>query len=335
MAIRYNLPNCKSYVTAMATKDINKNTKTSLMDELKSIKGVLDADDDNVPLLLDDEEVPVLSDAEDDVPLLLDDDDEVPVLTSPAIEANKASLDAAIRQLESMELSPKANKATASKPASLEEKIRANAAPPLIKDDQQTRIRENPFLKKNVNDSFAESRKHAEEALKSVISHSRAISKPARPAPEESRSAMVSVKDSPADGAIDFTDNQFLKSSSAPQSTAPTAAQKQAAPTATTEKDGSENILKLLDEESEVELDIDEGFGELVDIDVDALIAEKTPAVKTPPAKKPVATPPLKNKSTEKELDQLVDEVIDEYMFILEAALKKKLKEKLPDLLKK
>jgi hypothetical protein len=272
----------------MSSKDTEKKTKTSLMDELKSIKGVLNADDDNIPLLLDDEQA-----ADDNIPVLAGDDD-IPVLTSPdELNANKASLDAAIRQLESMELSPKSNKSRPDKTAK--------------PDDKATMVRENPFIAKNPTDRFAESRKQAEEALKSVISHSRAISQATRP-------PAPAVAEKP----IEFT--------------AEAAAAKVVKPApagADDDENASADILKLLDEEPEVQLDLGDDFDELVDIDVDALINEKTAAAKTSPK----TSPPVKK--TDAQIDAVINEVIEEYMIILEAALKKKLKEKLPDLLKK
>jgi len=318
----------------MTTKDTKQKTKTSLMDELKSIKGVLDTDDDNVPLLLDDklpddDDIPVLAEEDDgDVPILADDDD-VPVLTSSETIANKSSLDAAIRQLESMELSPKAGKVTSGKVESLEEKIRNNAAPPLF-EDKATTVRENPFLKKPT-DRFSESRKQAEEALQSVIAHSRAAAPPNKPAVFESKqpTATPLMEDHHSDSPIDFTDNPFLKASSAavPVSTP----NKSAAPAAAAKEkeDGADEILKLLDEDSGLDIDLGDDFGDLVDIDVDALIAEK-PAPKPPANKqtppKPAAKPASSQTVTGDKLNQLVDEVIDEYLVVLEAALKKKLK---------
>jgi len=314
----------------MTTKDIKQQTKTSLMDELKSIKGVLNSDDDNVPLLLEDEDIPVLADEED-----------VPVLTAPEddLKANQASLDAAIRQLESMEL-PKAGNPPSS--SSLEEKIRNNAAPPAFQD-KATTVRENPFLKKPA-DRFSESRKQAEAALQSVITHSRATAVPPSraSAPEEKRHG-APVTDTLSESSVEFTDNQFLKASSAAPTSVSFSNKKPPSPASKQEEDGSEAILKLLEEESEVHLDLDDDFSDLVDIDVDALIAEQAPvkqapnkAVMPPPARQTTKpAPSIISKPTDEILDAVVDEVVEEYMIILEAALKKKLKEKLPDLLKK
>lgn len=215
----------------MGNKDTEKKTKTSLMDELKSIKGVLNTDDDNIPLLLDDNQTT----GDDDIPVLASDDD-IPVLTSPdEATVNKASLDAAIRQLESMELSPKSTKTRPEKTGGF--------------DDKATTIRENPFINKNPTDRFAESRKQAEEALKSVISHSRAIGQGTRPTP--------AVETKPAKPA-------------------------QVAP-ADTEENAAADILKLLDDEPATEAGKTGDFGELLDIDTDA------PTKKVVPAKKPDA----------------------------------------------
>jgi len=315
----------------MTTKDVKQQTKTSLMDELKSIKGVLNSDDDNVPLLLDDEDIPVLAD-----------EDGVPILTAPEddLKTNQASLDAAIRQLESMELSPRAGKAPS---GSLEEKIRNNAAPPAFQD-KATTVRENPFLKKP-SDRFSESRKQAEAALQAVITHSRttAVPPPKSNTLEEKKHS-APVTDTTSESPVEFTDNQFLKASSAAPTPASFSNKKPQAPASKEEEDGSEAILKLLEEESEVNLDLDDDFGDLVDIDVDALIAEQAPARQVPDNKQMVAPPakpnikpasPTASRPTDAALDDIVNEVVEEYMVILEAALKKKLKEKLPDLLKK
>jgi len=315
----------------MTSKDINNKTKTSLMDELKSIKGVLNTDDDNIPLLLDDEAA-----ADESIPVLAGDDD-IPVLTSPDEAAlNKASLDAAIRQLESMELSPTAAKAKPEKPADLTEKIRNNAAPPLFEDPKfdhkATTVRENPFMSKKPTDRFAESRKQAEEALMSVISHSRAISqqssKPAAAVVAEEKVPVAAPKEQAPQNPIEFT-----AETTAVKPTKPT-------PQTASDEDASADILKLLDEEPAISLDIDDEFGELLDIDVDAMINEKSVsstqdvAAKTT-APKSTGTPSLSSKHIDSQINTIVDEVIDEYMVILEAALRKKLKEKLPDLLKK
>ena len=225
----------------MSSKDIEKKTKTSLMDELKSIKGVLNTDDDNIPLLLDDK---LLDDkqaaSDDDIPVLANDDD-IPVLTSPDdATVNKASLDAAIRQLESMELSPKSTK----------------TRPEKTFDDKATTIRENPFIAKKPTDLFAESRKQAEEALKSVISHSRAMNQPAaRPAAES-------------------------KTTNAEP--APAAAPANATAVNATGEHAAADILKLLDDETPSTASSDKDFGEMVDIDA-AVLASKSavPAKKT------------------------------------------------------
>jgi hypothetical protein len=284
----------------MASKDPNKqSTKTSLMDELKSIKGVLNTDDDNIPLLLDDK---LLDDnGEEDIPVLADDD--IPVLTAPdEAMTNKSSLDAAIRQLESMELAPRASKTRVDKPADIAEQIRSNAAPPLF-DDKATMVRANPFLTKNPTDRFAESRKQAEEALMSVIAHSKSMSSPAKPAAAKAEPQQKPV-----------------------QAAAESVAVKSESMSATVEEDASADILKLLDDESTTS---GSGFGELIDIDVDALANNKPPAQKTIPT---ASTP---GKKTDAQIDAIIDEVVEEYMIILEAALRKKLKEKLPELLKK
>lgn len=295
----------------MASKDINKQTtKTSLMDELKSIKGVLNTDDDNIPLLLDDEDIPVLAS-----------DDDIPVLTSPdeAI-ANKASLDAAIQQLESMQLSPKSSKAEPDKASSLEQKIRNNAAASSF-EDKATTVRENPFMAKKPTDRFAESRKQAEDALKSVIAHSKAMSNPAKPA-AEAREHTAAPKEAPPKKPIEFTADATADKSAIPKPQQVNAA---------VEEDASAAILKLLDEASDITSDLGLGgdFGELVEIDVDALIREKPVVPKTAAPSLPVG------KIMDAQIDAIIDEVVEEYMIILEAALRKKLKEKLPDLLKK
>ena len=306
----------------MSSKDIKTSTKTSLMDELKSIKGVLNSDDDNIPLLLDDNDIPVLAG-----------DDDIPVLTSPddiAAASNKASLDAAMRQLESMELSPRSNKARTDKSVDLEEQIRTNAAPPLFDDPNATTVRENPFLAKKPTDRFAESRKQAEEALKSVIAHSKAMSNPAKPGADAK--APMAIKDNPSETPIEFSDNQFLAASSAQPKPNPVPVPPKQSPHG---EDASAEILKLLNEEPAVtadpdlDLDLGDEFGELVDIDVDALINEKPVTPKT------ISSPASPGKKTDAQINDLIDEVINEYMVILEVALRKKLKEKLPDILKR
>ena len=266
----------------MSSKDTEQKTKTSLMDELKSIKGVLNTDDDNVPLLLDDNLSHNDSNADDDIPVLANDDD-IPVLTSPDSTAvNRASLDDAIRQLESMELSPKSNKSRAD-----ESKF----------DSKATTVRENPFITpKNTTDRFAESRKQAEEALKSVISHSRAVQQSARPAP-------AAAKETPAQKPHEYSADASSKAE-------PT---KSVADSADEEENAAAEILKLLGEDNNAG-DNNSDFGELIDIEV------------------PTVTTAVAHKKTDTLADTVIDEVIEEYMVVLEAALRKKLKAKLSDL---
>ena len=341
--------------------------KTSLLDELKAIRGSLDNkaaashEADDIPVLTDDEEdIPLLGNIEDIQPL---DDDDVPVLTSVEDAANKASLADALRQLESMELAPKAKpkpakqpltlaleehqpelaahqpaSAVASKPIpDLAEKIRANAAAaPAAESEEKPAARENPFFR---NDQMA--RLDQSKKLNEQVKAGNKPASPTKPAEEN----LVEEK-----GAIDFH-----------QTTAPLAQAAAAPVAADEEEDGADEILKLLDEKPqqalEEELDID---AELADIDQElsslgeltlmdekdyaatkpatpaparpAAVAAKPAAANVPPAR----TEPAKaiNKQAAADIDKIIDEVVDEYMMVLEAALRKKLKEKLPSLLK-
>lgn len=306
-------------------------------------------DDDDIPILEDD--------LDEDVPLLGDDDD-IPVLDAPDLghSANKASLEAALRQLEALELAPNARKKTTPDPApkpSLEEQIRANAGTPIIHEHELTKIRDNPFLNPQQKAQLDMSRKLRDEAQTMAMITSLNKKKEAPPPPQKA----------PIDeNSIDFTDNTFLKASAAPVSAA-APAKAPAAPIKATEKtDGAADILLELEDDtpasvptpkktSPEKLDLDK---ELAEIDEalsdlgDIIIDEEEVAPAPPPQKTPspsTAQPPGKvlaapsrttdSKQQDKEIHQIIDEIVDEYLIVLEAALRKKLKEKLPDLLKK
>jgi len=308
----------------MALKDdAPSGSKDQLMKDLKSLKNALDEDDDNVPLLLEDEDIPVLAN---------EDDDDIPVLDTPELPetdiANKASLEAALRQLESMELAPRSRKTASPPPRGIEDTIRANAAAPIISNEELTRVRENPFLNSNQKAQLDASRKlreEAQQAAKAAVSGQKPPPQKSAPMQEE---------------AIDFTDNPFLKASTslggAPTTSAPSA---QAA--AAEEEDGSAEILKELGDEAKPYLPRaaikapaveqkttpptkeEEGFGDII-------LEEDEPA----PARHADPATAIQKKLQKKEIDLIVDEVVEEYIVILEAALRKKLKEKLPNLLK-
>jgi len=308
----------------MAIKDnASSGSKDELMKDLKSLKSALDEDDDNVPLLLEDDDIPVLS----------DDDGDIPILDAPEFsdDANdKASLEAALRQLESMELAPKSRKAVMPPARGIEDQIRANAAAPIISNEELTRVRENPFLNSNQKaqlDANRKLREEAQQAAKTVASGQ----KPA--APQKSAPMQEEI--------IEFTDNPFLKASTSPGS-AHTAASAATHTPLVEEEDGSAEILKELGEDARPyqprvpakapvmakqvaatdETTVD-GLGDII-------LEDEEPA----PARKPDPAAAGQKKLQKKEIDLIVDEVVDEYIVILEAALRKKLKEKLPDLLK-
>lgn len=318
----------------MSSKDTPDNPKHRLLDDLKSIKGVLDEGDDNIPLL---------DDAEADIPVLADDDD-IPVLGDVEAEAdakNKASLQAALKELESLELSPKSSRSRAAidpdKIPNLEDKIRASAAPPLVKLDQPA-SKENPFLTKKPQDKFEASRKQAEAALQSVIAHSRAMGGKTAPPPkkEPEKAATLTVKDDPSATPVDFTP----AAKAAPVAKAPTT-QEPVTPEAT---DGADDILKMLGESKPVirkggaqnSNELEGAFDALVDIDLDDLgemDVNDDSMPELPTAKKVAATAP--GSLTEKEFDALIDEIIEECSAAFNIMLEKKLKEKLSRLLKK
>lgn len=318
----------------MSPKDIPDNPKHRLLDDLKSIKGVLDDGDDNIPLL---------DDAEADIPVLADEED-IPVLGDVEAEAsakNKASLQAALKELESLELSPKSSRSRATidpdKPIpSLEDKIRASAAPPLVKIDQPAG-KENPFLAKKPQDKFDESRKQAEAALQSVIAHSRALGgKTATPAKKEpEKAATLTVKDDPSATPVDFTP----ATKAAPAAKTPTPA-----PAAPEASDGADDILRMLGENKPVikkggapdNSELEGAFDALVDIDLDDLgemDVNDDSMPELPAAKKIAAAAP--GTLTEKELNLLIDEIVEECSTAFNIMLEKKLKEKLSRLLKK
>lgn len=302
----------------MAIKDNpSSGSKDELLKDLKSLKSSLDEDDDNVPLLLNDDDIPVLTEDDDDIPIL-----NAPELPDDPDATNKASLEAALRQLESMELAPKSRKTTRPANQGIEDQIRANAAPPIISNEELTRVRENPFLNSNQKAQLEANRKLREEAQQAAKANApgqktAAAQRPTAPMNEE---------------IIDFTDNPFLKASTSLGHTQNNSASPTATPSPE-EEDGSAEILKELGE--------------------DARPYQPRVPARAPVAEKKIAAPQKeadgfgdiiledeeesqshqKNIST-KEVDLMVDEIVEEYMVILEAALRKKLKEKLPDLLK-
>ncbi len=315
----------------MPSKDSKSpGSKADLLKDLKSLKNTLNEDDDNVPLLLGDEDddIPVLADEE--VPILGEDtEDDIPILDTPAEShdraADKASLEAALRQLESMELAPKSRKSTPAAPASanvtsspqnLEEQIRANPAPPIISHEELTKVRENPFLNPKQKAQLEMTRRLQEEAKKTAMITALNKKKPVVP---------PSASQNTSEGAIEFTDNPFLKASAATSTSTQAGnspAHKSLPPDS--EENGAADILKELGET----LDID---AELANIDTELgslgeIILEND---KTKPP-----TNPVNKKLPQKQIDLMIDEIVEEYLVVLEAALRKKLKEKLPDLLK-
>lgn len=298
----------------MALKDnASSGSKDELLKDLKSLKNALDEDDDNVPLLLEDDDIPVLSDDDGDIPIL-----DAPEFPDDHSATDKASLEAALRQLESMELAPKSRKA-ATQPQGIEDQIRANAAAPIISNEELTRVRENPFLNSNQKaqlDANRKLREEAQQAAKTAASGQKPASPKPAPVQEE---------------VIEFTDNPFLKASTSLGGihTTPAATP---APLAE-EEDGSAEILKELGEDAKP-------------------YQSRAPAKASVMAKKVVATDETvtglgdiileddeepastQKKLSEKEVDLIMDEIVGEYLVILEAALRKKLKEKLPHLLK-
>lgn len=304
----------------MSPKDDHNHPKTRLLDDLKSIKGTLDEDDDNIPLLGDEDDIPVLAN-EEDVPVLSEVDD-----NSDA--RDKASLQAALRELESLELSPKASRARATVEAekpipSLEDKIRASAAPPLVKIDEKPE-KENPFLAKKPRDKIEESRKQSDAALQSVIAQSRSMSgkTSGTPKKEPEKAAALTIKDDPSATPVDFKPTP--KPATAKTESAKTAAKSSATP-APEPDDAADEILKMLGEPKPVikkggsqtdnnleGSELEGAFDALADIDIDN----------------------LGQMSTE-ELDLLIDEVVEECSAAFNALLEKKLREKLSRLLKK
>jgi hypothetical protein len=286
----------------MASNETTQQTKTQLMSDLGSIKKTLDASDDHAHEV-DDDDVPILTDDvifEDD-----HDDDE-----ADEADASNASLNAAIRQLESMELSMKKSD---KKPGSLEEKIRNTAAPPAFRED--TRARDNPFLNSPAK-AQTDTRKPGAMQPKQAAA-SKAVFESKQPI---TRTAMV--QDNPLNTPVEFTDNQFLKSSTAkvnPNLMDPATAKKANHPTTRIEEDGSEEILKLLGEQK-------------YDIRSTNHYLDAAPSSRqTEPARsdRPAAA------GSNIAIDALVEEIFEEYKPVLEAALRKKLKEKMLDMLKK
>jgi hypothetical protein len=285
----------------MTSKDANQQTKTQLMSDLASIKGVLETTHQNQDHDVDVDDVPILT---DDVPI----DDHSPVVDDGANEkedASQASLNAAIRQLESMELSMK-------KPGNLEEKIRSNAEPPAFKDSST---------------NAAASRKAIENTPKSAMKHPArtashtAISKPAIFESRQPATRAAMIQDNPLNTPVEFSDNQFLKSSTAhnnPNLMDTAAQQRKATPSATIEEDGSEEILKLLGETK----------GNILAANHYLETNTTTRQPYTPQTDKNTAPGNIA-------IDALVEEIFDEYKPVLEAALRKKLKEKMLDMLKK
>jgi hypothetical protein len=199
------------------------------------------------------------------------------------------------------------------KPGSLEEKIRGNAAPPAFRDPGA-----NPVT----------SHKPAEGAPKTAMKHPartashNAVSKPAifeAKQPTQTRNTII--QDSPLNTPVEFTNNQFLKSSTArnnPNLMDPATQQRKAAPSATAEEDGSEEILKLLGETK------------------GSVLAANHYLETNTTTRQPTAPQADKNLASGNiAIDTIVEEVIDEYLAVLEAALRKKLKEKMLEMIKK
>jgi len=305
----------------MATKDnASSGSKDQLLKDLKSLKSALNDDDDNVPLLLDDDDIPVLGNDDDDIPIL-----DAPDLSTDSDAADKASLEAALRQLESMELAPKSRKTAPPHRQGIEDAIRANAAPPIISTQELTRVRENPFLNSSQKAQLEANRKLREEAAKGIDPGLKPA--PQKPAP-------------PQEEVIEFTDNPFLKASTSPGGTHASTTSV-TTPLPEEPEDAAAEILKELGEDAKpyqprtatkapVAEQKSVGTKEEVDGFGDIILEDDEPA----PARNTVPATAIQKKLQQKEIDLIVDEVVEEYMVVLEAALRKKLKEKLPGLLK-
>jgi hypothetical protein len=159
-----------------------QKAKAELLDELKSISGLLNEEEtDDIPMLGEGGE-------DDDIPMLdSSDDDDIPVLASdePSSELDEASLQEAMAKLESMDLSPKLrkNKNTGEQQTppeeganeneehqtemdlgnSLIDKIRANAQPPIYRQDEE-KSEENPFLNRDTLEKLEQTKRAAAEA---------------------------------------------------------------------------------------------------------------------------------------------------------------------------
>ena len=170
--------------------------QADLMKDLTSLKQTLDEDDDNIPMLLGDEDdVPLLQAEEEDVPLL----EETDFSNTSRSSADKASLEAAMRQLESMELAPRA-RTSAPTPLttpklSLEEQIRANAEPPL--PETENKSKSNPFLKTQQMAQLELSRRLREEAKRTALISSLNKKKDTAPPPPPPAPAAAPVAPAP------------------------------------------------------------------------------------------------------------------------------------------
>lgn len=266
--------------------------KAELLKDLKSLKSTLDEDDDNVPLLLgDDDDIPLLGDMEEDIPVL-----DSPDLEELRVATDKASLEAALRHLESMELVPQSSKSAAAEvpptpKLSLEEQIRASAPPPPVKEAELTKVRENPFMNPQQVAQLELSRKLREETRRAELITSFNKKKPLPP--------VATPAAAPAPTA------------------APAAAPESAPPAAALIEEGEDAAAEILKELND---NIPQRNAPLAN-------PGKPPGAATATHKTPAPS--------EGELELIIDDIVEEYLVVLEAALRKKLKEKLPDLFKK
>jgi len=272
----------------------------------------------------------------DDVPILTDDvlfDDDHPIAqasSAPAAPRHEdPSFNAAIRQLESMELS--SARTTTTRPVTAQQ----------------------PALNPNAANRPASRPEQRTSTQQAVIPPSKPPARPVtasmqRPAvfdskPSASSIRMAMIQDNPLDTPVEFTENQFLKSSTSkvnanlmdpakkPQQTQ--------RPATSTDEDGSEQILKLLGEKK---IDIRTANHYL---EADANTNTRRPS--SPPPQQRVRDPfydmdrpepPRQSVAAAPgglDMDALVEEIIDEYKPILEAALRKKLKEKMLEMIRK
>jgi len=324
----------------MSTKDTQNNAKDALLNELQSIKGLLDEDDD-IPVLSDDDDIPVLGDEEEDIPTLDGDDFDIPVLgdadddipvlgdeedtpmlgtSTEETSMTDSSLQAALSELESLQLSPKASKTRAANESTAEVEIEPEAEPLPEPEPAPEPAKANESASADTAEEEAPSPSDKMRAIAQRISaaRSKAGKKTAESThmeqeeyqPELSLNSTAKPGDSILAKIQSNADEQQQEAKVIPEpvySEDPTTIRNQAIqlPEDDEEEDGSAELLKMLEDDP-----------------------KPIPNARTPEQMTPSTQLPL----SEEEIDRIVDEVAEEYMVVLEAALKKKLKSKISDL---